>query len=123
MAGEAKEKLPLKLKLKAWWEGYDRDEYAAIRADEAESNDVKGQGAPTSTPGSAPTKGKNAVDDLPFDPWDEERIDIAQYIWGDGFCGPGGAEHIVSMSKLLALSPEMSMVILGGGLGGPARSL
>lgn len=111
-------KIPLMLRLKAWWEGYDSSEIEArlaARADLANSADI-----------AAPVEKKpiEVLDPiLPIDPWDEETIDIAQYIWGDGFCGPGGPEYIVSLSKLLALSPEMSMIQLGAGLGGPARTL
>ena len=60
---------------------------------------------------------------MPVDLWDAKRVNISQYIWGEGYCGPGGPEHIVSMSKLLALSPKMSMMCLGAGLGGPTRTL
>ncbi len=110
-------KIPLKLRLRAWWEGYDSHEIekrlAARTNAEAES-------------AAAPIKKKpiqtlDAV--LPINPWDGEKIEIAQYIWGDGFCGPGGPDYIVGLSKLLSLSPEMSMVQLGAGLGGPARTL
>ena len=114
-----KVKIPLGLKLKAWWEGYDSDEIAARLAEKtagdgiSDFNDTPTERTPTETLDAA----------LPVDPWDEETIEIAQYVWGDGFCGPGGPEYIVSLSKLLALSPEMSMVQLGAGLGGPARTL
>ncbi|MCH8861035.1 MAG: hypothetical protein IID51_00820 [Proteobacteria bacterium] len=123
MATEAKEKIPLKLKLKAWWEGYDSDEvrdaYLATQNQEEEAS------APPAAPRKeAPEKtAKKPKDDIPVDPWNEKRVDIAQYIWGKGYCGPGGPEHIVTMSKLLALSPKMSMMCLGAGLGGPARTL
>lgn len=111
--------LPLKLRLKAWWEGYDPGDIARL---------LKGREPPVERvrPVSPPRPpGDVAPDniDLPFDPWDDNRIDIAQYVWGEGFCGPGGPDHIVSMSKLLALSPEMSLLEIGAHLGGPARTL
>lgn len=112
-------KIPIGLKLKAWWEGYDSDEIAARLAEKTAGaittgvDDIPAQKTPTETLDAT----------LPVDPWDEKTIEIAQYIWGDGFCGPGGPDYIVSLSKLLALSPEMSMVQLGAGLGGPARTL
>lgn len=112
-------KIPIGLKLKVWWEGYDSDEIAARiaeRAGNAGTDDLD------DTP--AERKATETLDaSLPVDPWNEETIEIAQYVWGDGFCGPGGPEYIVGLSKLLALSPEMSMVQLGAGLGGPARTL
>lgn len=125
MATEAKEKIPLKLKLKGWWEGYDsaevRDAYLAARGQEEEDD---ASAPPAAAKKEAPEKTEQKPkDDTPADPWNEKRVDIAQYIWGEGYCGPGGPEHIVAMSKLLALSPKMSMMCLGAGLGGPARTL
>lgn len=106
--------MPLGLRLKAWWEGYDPDEIKK-RIRDREVVDI-----PLEEP-EEPAKKEITVDTI--DPWDEETIDIAQYIWGKGFCGPGGPEYIVALSKLLALSPEMSMLQIGAGLGGPARVL
>jgi len=106
--------MPLGLRLKAWWEGYDPDEIKKRIQDRAPVIEAEDD------PVAAETK-KMTVDTI--DPWNEETIDIAQFIWGKGFCGPGGPEFIVSLSKLLALSPEMSMLQIGAGLGGPARVL
>lgn len=99
--------------MKAWWEGYDTDDIKK-RLKERQP-DLP----PAEEQKEAPKK--ISVDTL--DPWDEETIDIAQYIWGKGFCGPGGPDYIVALSKLLALSPEMSMLQLGASIGGPARVL
>ncbi|WP_262692607.1 SAM-dependent methyltransferase [Kordiimonas aestuarii] len=107
--------VPLKLRLKAWWEGYDTEDIkkriGSRQPQEAAKEEPKEV---------APTKAATAEN---LDPWDNATVDIAQYIWGKGFCGPGGPEYIVSLSKLLALSPEMSMLQIGAGLGGPARVL
>ena len=48
---------------------------------------------------------------------------MTQLIWGDGYCGPGGKDHIAKMCKLLAMNSEMSAIVIGAGLGGPARVL
>ncbi|MCJ9429812.1 SAM-dependent methyltransferase [Kordiimonas marina] len=108
--------VPLKLRLKAWWEGYDPDDIKKrLQAR---------QPKPEATAASAPKTDKpKRLDAENLDPWDEATVDIAQYIWGKGFCGPGGPDYIVSLSKLLALSPEMSMLQIGASLGGPARVL
>lgn len=120
-------KIPLSLRLKAWWEGYDPADLAKrmgnkpaapARAPEPEEE----TSAPVLTPLQGEAVGR-PEHNLPIDPWDENRIDVAQLIWGRGFCGPGGPEHVIAMSKLLTLSPEMSMMHLGAGLGGPARTL
>ena len=55
--------------------------------------------------------------------WSDARIQVAQLIWGDGYCGPGGPDNVIAMSKLLALSPKQSAMVIGAGLGGPARVL
>lgn len=109
-------KVPLGLRIKAWWEGYSAAQLqAALR-------EKMGQPPPP-----APIKVAPAVraqeNELPIDPWNNERIDVAQLIWGAEFCGPGGPDHVIANSKLLTLTPEMSMIDLGAGLGGPARVL
>lgn len=125
MATETKEKIPLKLKLKAWWEGYDSDEVRAAFLATQEGEEAEETEARPSTAKEAPKEAaeENPQDDIPIDLWDEKRVNIARYIWGEGYCGPGGPDHIVTMSKLLALSPKMSMMCLGAGLGGPTRTL
>lgn len=121
---EAKQKkkgaMPLTLKLKAWWEGYDLEELEkryleSLPEEEAPKKATK--------PKKAEPEPEPVDEDLPTDPWNKDLININQYIWGDGFCGPGGPEYIVQLSKLLALSPEMSMFQLGCSIGGPARVL
>ncbi len=111
-------KVPLKTRLKVWWEGYDMDDVEArLRAIESRRAEAEPVAAPVNDP-------PPAVDqDLPVNPWDDKRIEVAQYIWGEGYCGPGGPDHIVGMSKLLALSPKMSALVIGAGLGGPSRVL
>lgn len=106
--------MPMGLRLKAWWEGYDPDE---IKNRIAARTVVEEPAAEEASKSVGPLTPEN------IDPWDEETVDIAQYIWGKGFCGPGGPEYIVALSKLLALSPEMSMLQIGASIGGPARVL
>ncbi len=106
-------KIPLKLKLKAWWMGYDLNDVKARLL--AAQNEKKTE---------EPSKNKPAteikVDSLA---WSKLRMEMTQLIWGDGYCGPGGAEHIANMCKLLTLNSKMSAIIIGAGLGGPARVL
>jgi len=113
-------KLPLALRFKAWWEGYDVSEV------EARYQAVVAANRPPAEPKPKKEKPK------PVEPepspeeiagWNQDKIDVAQYIWGEGYCGPGGPDYIVTLSKLMALSPEMSMLQIGCALGGPARVL
>jgi SAM-dependent methyltransferase len=99
----------------AWWEGYDLDALKAFMMPKPASIVAK----PVTPARQAPL----GVEAMPFDPWSADRADVAQLIWGKAFCGPGGPDHVISMSKLLALTPEMSIADLGAGLGGPARVL
>ena len=123
-------KIPLKLRLKAWWEGYDTDELKERLADQMPDGGALG-GAQKKNRMSMKEQARQEQLDLKnaseegeeLDPWDADKVNISQFIWGDGFCGPGGPDYIVTLSKLLALSPEMSMLQLGAGLGGPARVL
>lgn len=118
MATEARNlRVPLKTRLKVWWEGYDMNEV------EARLYAVERKRARTAKPAPVETPPPPVDENLPINPWDRRRIEIAQFIWGEGYCGPGGPDHIIAMSKLLAMSPKMSALVVGAGLGGPARVL
>jgi hypothetical protein len=132
-AKPAPAKLPLKWRLKAWWEGYDPNDVARMLEKDApkvedkpaktepEAAAVASLGVPLPHEIQAPNSAvvaPGAIDD-----WSTARVDVAQLVWGPGFCGPGGPEQVVALSKLLTLSPEMSMLDLSAGLGGPARAL
>lgn len=55
--------------------------------------------------------------------WASRRIEAAELIWGEDFIAPGGAEYAVTLAKPLALTPAMSVLDLGVGLGGGTRAL
>jgi len=105
--------LSLRNRLKAWWEGYDGQEYDAWLEARARARAAK-------------TASPVGVVKSVFQPetaWKQERIEIANLVWGEGYCGPGGPQHVIDLVKLLGLTPEMSILMIGGGLGGPARVL
>lgn len=107
-------KVPMKWRLKAWWEGYDIDD---IRARLARGEDIE-------EIANEPEEVQEPESDAPEAMvWDDKRLETAQLIWGEGYCGPGGAEYVTSMSKLLGMSSKMSVVVIGAGLGGPSRVL
>lgn len=121
MAKVEEQKVPMKWRMKAWWEGYDLED---VRAALASGNDVeeelqKQQAAPKVEMETREVEGRNP-DALV---WDEKRLETAQLIWGEGYCGPGGPEYVTSMSKLLGMSSKMSVAVIGAGLGGPSRVL
>lgn len=121
------------LRLKAWWEGYEPEQLLARQQRDNPTPEPQPERAAEPTIAAdkpvdallaeaARAEAQNA-EGLAVDPWNEERIDVAQLIWGRGFCGPGGPEYVIAMSKLLAMTPELSMMHLGATLGGPARTL
>lgn len=113
---ETTEKVPMKWRLKAWWEGYDIDDIKARLA----TNDISEE--QISEPDEAQVVAP--LNDAPEAMvWDDKRLETAQLIWGEGYCGPGGSEYVASMSKLLGMSSEMSVAVIGAGLGGPSRVL
>jgi len=122
------DKLPLKLKLKAWWEGYDAQEFAErMGIGLGSEKDDEHNGSSASDAAAAPEPAAEDKEDLlapsDGDAWSDARAAVSQLIWGEGYCGPGGSEQIISMTQLLALDPKMSMLVVGASLGGPARAL
>ncbi|MFQ5533483.1 MAG: SAM-dependent methyltransferase [Sphingomonadales bacterium] len=127
-AATAEADIPFSVRLKAWWEGYDpSDLWATMQItpvrngkEDIEATKVANATVPLARDGKAEAPRRMQ---RPTMPWDEKRVETAQFVWGKGYCGPGGPKHVVAMSKLLALSPEMSVLALGAELGGPARTL
>lgn len=103
-------KAPLRLRLKAWWEGYDLSEA------EAASHARGAAGG-----GSAAAGGSGAARALPFRPWSEIHLEVMQAVWGAGMVGPGNPDFIRHLVKPLGLNPAMSVIDIGAGLGGAAR--
>ncbi len=99
-------KIPFRLRLKAWWNGYD----LALRRTEAAAAALKIDDKKHEVHYEAPT----------FD-WRTARIALVQEVWGPGFVGPGGEEAILNLVKPFCLNPAMSLLELGARLGGAAR--
>ncbi len=106
-------KVPLKLRLKSWWEGYDLDDVKE-RLKALQNDDPSGEDNSRESPPDP------EIDSMQ---WSKLRIEMTQLIWGNGYCGPGGREHIKVMCKLLAMNSKMSAIVIGAGFGGPSRVL
>lgn len=111
-------KVPLKLRLKTWWNGYDLDDVK-----ERLKSHQNGEAPEKVSGDTAPASPAVEEDKTTSMAWDKLRMEMTQLIWGDGYCGPGGKEHIETMCKLLTMNSEMSAIIIGAGMGGPARVL
>lgn len=51
------------------------------------------------------------------------RLIVSQSLWGEGNLSPGPEDFIAKLVSLLRLTPQMSMIDLGAGLGGPSRAI
>lgn len=59
----------------------------------------------------------------PASDWPDERLALADALWGEGFTLPGGEEEVLRLAKPLGLSSACSVLLLGCGTGGAARTL
>ncbi len=55
--------------------------------------------------------------------WTQDRVAAVERVWGPGFLTPGSADQIPTLLKPFGLTPSMSVLDLGAGLGGPARHM
>ncbi len=74
-------------------------------------------------------KGWNRAENLPAPQvpvsprWPDTRVAAVEALWGEGFAVPGGGTETMRLVKPLALSSSMTVLLLGGGLGGPAHTI
>ncbi len=55
--------------------------------------------------------------------WSMARIAAVEALWGEGFVSPGGAAEAVRLAKPLGLTSKASLLLVGGGTGGPAHTI
>jgi cyclopropane fatty-acyl-phospholipid synthase-like methyltransferase len=55
--------------------------------------------------------------------WPARRVAAVEALWGEGYTGPGGAAETVRLAGPLGLNSNASLLLLGGGLGGPAEAI
>ena len=91
-------------RFRAWWNGHELP-----------------PGPPDAGPLAPGAEGHGVRYEGPKLQWETIRLKLAQEVWGEGFCSPGGEEHIRNMVKFFALDPSMSVLELGAGLGGASR--
>jgi hypothetical protein len=97
-------------RVRAWWNG-DPPPRARRLEDGPEDPDSRTQSAaePISVDGK--------------ERWTAERMKLAEQLWGESFCSPGGVEFILEMVKPLSLSPALTLLELGARLGGATRAI
>lgn len=108
-------KIPFKVRFSAWWQGLDpRDIYTGDP--EALEFDTGRQKLAAPATNAGPPKKK-----VPL--WTADRIQVAERLWGAGMHTPGGDAHVEALVKPFGLNPTMSVLDLGAGLGGCARTM
>jgi hypothetical protein len=55
--------------------------------------------------------------------WPPARLAAVSALWGDGFNGPGGPAETLNLAAPLALNMDDKLLLLGGGIGGPACTI
>lgn len=97
-------KHPLGKRLRAWWDGY-----ALPTSDKIDS--LTSTGSESAALDAEP---ENIAD------WSESRQKLVQLIWGEGFSGPGGEDHVLELAKPFGLTNQNTLLEIGSGLGGSA---
>jgi hypothetical protein len=68
-------------------------------------------------------EGAAPVASRPAQRWPAARVAAVESLWGKGFSAPGGPPESLRLVKPLQLSSSVTLLLLGGGLGGPAVSI
>lgn len=104
-SGKVRRRIPFRLRLKAWWEGYDLQ---LLEKDRRPRGKTAGDGDSPEEP-------------IVFERWDDSHRALLQAVWGEGYVIPGGSEQTLQLVKPFGLNPAMSLLHLGAGLGGASR--
>jgi cyclopropane fatty-acyl-phospholipid synthase-like methyltransferase len=110
---EDQEHIPFKIRLKAWWEGYDPADLMRLH------------GAADAEPGFEPPPGPHPADEKP-EPvvaFSKSHIKFVELAWGQGFTGPNSEEFILDLARPLGLGPKHTVLEIGAGLGGGTRAI
>lgn len=55
--------------------------------------------------------------------WPKTRVAAVEALWGEGYAAPGGEPETLRLVKPLALTSSVTVLLLGGGFGGPAQTI
>ncbi|KAB7738544.1 methyltransferase domain-containing protein [Parvibaculum sedimenti] len=111
-----------KLRLRAWWEGVnvgDLPRLDAARASGKKPEKIEPalSPAPVAAPMAAPVSAPPPLSPI------EERIDIIQSIWGEGFSLPGGDGFFPGLLRNISLPAGSPCLDVAPGLGGSMRAV
>lgn len=108
-----------KRRLRAWWEGVDVDDLALLDAARIKVEDKSEK--PASKKSEA-TPSETKDDSRPAEPTNE-RIEIVQKLWGEGFSLPGGEAFFLNLIKSTNFPAGHPCLDVAPGLGGGMRAV
>jgi cyclopropane fatty-acyl-phospholipid synthase-like methyltransferase len=117
-------RIPLPVRLEAWWNGYDPSELLAYKLTQSGQDGASGLGPADGHKDfvTRDVETEAEVDD--DDPlWPDSRIDVVQRLFGRGFIVPGGAERMAEICKPFGLTSDESVLDVSAGLGGGPSAL
>ena len=115
--------ISFRVRFLAWWQGKNAEDVAAELGIEDESLRETLKKKTVAGVASLEFKAEEAPPELTDKNWPEERIKIVETIWGPGFIGPGGVEHVLKLVQPFGMNSSMNVLDLGAALGGPARAI
>lgn len=104
-SGSGTAKIPLRLKVKAWWDGVDL----------SVSDNEAGVAVPETT-----AAGESSAQ---LKDWETDRVRLLQDLWGSGFSSPGGDRFVQKLLESFGLDESTAVLDLGAGLGGTTRAM
>lgn len=104
--------LGIRERFRAWWHGYDVSSEGRAAVDEAAHSAAPE--TPQAVQHSLPGRRRD---------WTRERVYVVQLVFGTGSHGPSIGSRTNDMIAPLALTPEMTALELGAGLGLGARTI
>ncbi len=114
-------KLPFRMRLRAWWDGYDPALLSARMAQRAVDEEERIDALPP--PAALQPEAPSPVEEERAPGWCASRLAAAQLVWGEGSAGPRGEARLRALTPELGLSKASSIVHLGAEMGGTALML
>lgn len=112
---------PLGLRLRAWWEGCPVAEIAPV--DSLDDAPVEAAVPPTDPAEHTESPAIDEGEPLDGRYWTDQRIEVAQLLWGEGNATPGGTTRTMEMIGAFGVGKKVNVLNIGAGLGGAARAI
>ncbi|MFT5540425.1 MAG: cyclopropane fatty-acyl-phospholipid synthase-like methyltransferase [Alphaproteobacteria bacterium] len=117
---------PLRVRLRAWWDGTSVERVLAegARRREASAEPEENGSDEESAPSLVEVATAPAEEEIvPGGIWSQARIAVSEMLFGDGEIVPGGSQRTLDMVSSFGLSKDANVLNIGAGLGGAARAI